>query len=55
MYTEAFAAARSTDISSGGSCGATDCGTRDPREMDMRAGGGVTAWWSTQPVLYPFG
>ena len=54
-YTEAFAAARSVDVSSGGKCSATDCGVRDPREMDLRAQGGVTSWWSTQPVLYPFG
>ena len=55
MYTEAFAAARSVDASSGGTCGVTDCGARHPMEMDLRAQGGVTSWWSTQPVLYPFG
>ena len=42
-------------MSSGGKCSATDCGVRDPREMNLRVDGGVTSWWSTQPVLYPFG
>jgi len=28
---------------------------RDIREMDLRAAGGVTSWWSRQPVLWPFG
>lgn len=28
---------------------------RDIREMDLRAAGGVTSWWSTQPTLWPFG
>ena len=28
---------------------------RDIREMDLRASGGVTAWWSMQPTLWPFG
>ena len=55
MYTEAFAAARSVDASSGGKCGAADCGARHPMEMDLRAQGGVTSWWSTQPALFPFG
>eukprot|EP01052_Picozoa_sp_SAG31_P038508 SAG31_NODE_5161_length_2706_cov_2.869582_3_plen_465_part_00 len=55
MYTEAFAAARSVNVSSGGSCSVDNCGSRDPREMDLRVAGGVTAWWSTQPALYPFG
>jgi len=28
---------------------------RDIREMDLRASGGVTSWWSQQPLLWPFG
>lgn len=55
MYTEAFAAPRSVDASSGGKCGASDCGARHPMETDLRAQGGVTSWWSTQPTLYRFG
>jgi hypothetical protein len=55
MYTEAFAASRSVDASSGGKCGTGDCGARHPMETDLRAQGGVTSWWSTQPALYDFG
>ena len=55
MYTEAFAAARSVDASSGGKCTASNCGARHPMEMDLRASGGVTSWWSKQPSLFPFG
>lgn len=55
MYTEAFAAPRSVDASSGGKCGTNDCGARHPMETDLRAQGGVTSWWSTQPALYDFG
>ena len=29
--------------------------SRDIREVDLRAGRGLTYWWHTDPVLYPFG
>ena len=29
--------------------------TRDIREVDLRADGGTTYWWTTRPTLWPFG